>query len=434
MLSGDNGILQKAMDAKTETIVGQEKETIALAYNSALVKKVSNGNSSAVTDSELNDELDNSEATASGNPIIVTFTKTENAYEIDSQGAIKSSTAKGPNDTLKVAENKEKTFDANKDLVDDYGNKITLPKGFKITSDSPSVVTAGIVIEDVEAGTTATEGSQFVWIPVGTVYTNEEKSVSKTIQLKRYVFDENGNADETLSKTDPQDQLKTSSNESDYFTEGLKDETKNNIHAKDITAFISNTKRRGGYYIGRYEARTATLRTAVEDELTPITEKAEEYVYRYIKQSSAANLSQNMYSSSEFTSDLINSYAWDTAILYLQEFDNRSQAVKENSFYVAKYSRQTFLYKRFGKTGTNNFEAESNIDKICNVYDLAGNYFEWSTESYSNSGVFGVSRGGSCADYSFSVQNRKFCSKRFGALPRGSAYSDYSFRPLLYIN
>ena len=58
MLSGDNGILQRATDAKSQTGVGQEKETIALAYNSALAKKVGNGNSSAITDSELNDELD----------------------------------------------------------------------------------------------------------------------------------------------------------------------------------------------------------------------------------------------------------------------------------------------------------------------------------------------------------------------------------------
>ena len=73
MLSGDNGILSKATDTKTETEKGQEKEIIALAYNSALAKKVSNGNSSVVTDSELSEELNSNEATASGNPIIVTF-------------------------------------------------------------------------------------------------------------------------------------------------------------------------------------------------------------------------------------------------------------------------------------------------------------------------------------------------------------------------
>ena len=40
MLSGDNSILQKATDAKTQTGIGQEKEIVALAYNSALAKKL----------------------------------------------------------------------------------------------------------------------------------------------------------------------------------------------------------------------------------------------------------------------------------------------------------------------------------------------------------------------------------------------------------
>ena len=39
MLSGDNGILQKATTAKTETEKSQEQEIVTLAYNSALAKK-----------------------------------------------------------------------------------------------------------------------------------------------------------------------------------------------------------------------------------------------------------------------------------------------------------------------------------------------------------------------------------------------------------
>ena len=88
MLSGDNSILQRATDAKTQTGIGQEKETIALAYNSALATKVSNGDSSAVTSSELDNELNSSEASASGNsPIIVEFTN-GHTYSIDDNGSI----------------------------------------------------------------------------------------------------------------------------------------------------------------------------------------------------------------------------------------------------------------------------------------------------------------------------------------------------------
>ena len=89
MLSGDNSILQKAADAKTKTEKSQEKEIIALAYNSTLAKKVSNGDSTAVTASDLNYELTNQGATASGsNPITITFESSKRQYTITSNGII----------------------------------------------------------------------------------------------------------------------------------------------------------------------------------------------------------------------------------------------------------------------------------------------------------------------------------------------------------
>lgn len=89
MLSGDNGILQRATDAKEQTGIGQEKETIALAYNSVLAKKVSNGDSSVVTAGDLNPELTNQGASADGsNPITVTFTNSKRQYTINSNGTI----------------------------------------------------------------------------------------------------------------------------------------------------------------------------------------------------------------------------------------------------------------------------------------------------------------------------------------------------------
>lgn len=54
MLSGDNGILQKAGQAKDDTIIGQEKEQVELAYVSAAVKKLGKN----VSDQDLQDELD----------------------------------------------------------------------------------------------------------------------------------------------------------------------------------------------------------------------------------------------------------------------------------------------------------------------------------------------------------------------------------------
>ena len=179
MLSGDNGILQKATDAKTQTGVGQEKETIALAYNSALAKKVSNGNLSAITDSELNDELDSSEATASGNPIIVTFTKSGNAYEINSNGIIKPSTpishgVTGPTELSIKLEMKhtEQAPTIGENIGSFTSENVPIPTGFYYVGGTKDT---GVVISDASAdankGTShevaqTLVGNQFVWVPV----------------------------------------------------------------------------------------------------------------------------------------------------------------------------------------------------------------------------------------------------------------------------
>ena len=246
---------------------------------------------------------------------------------------------------------------------------------------------------------------------------NRAEGEPVTIELKRYVFKEDGTIDESLTKIEPGDQLKESASSSIYYTEGLKDSTTTNTHAKDIEAFRTSAVKNKGYYIGRYEARTATKRTAKGDELTQLTEKPGDYVYNYVTQSQAAQRSQKMYAeNSNFTSDLVNSYAWDTAITFLQAFDNRADKTKP-------YSRQTSLNTgSLAEKGTNN-------DVICNVYDMASNTWELSTEtSLFNSGPC-VTRGGA---YYYS-DSRYYTSRRSGGGSTTSSQDDHSFRPLLYL-
>ena len=79
-------------------------------------------------------------------------------------------------------------FDEKTVITDEEGNKITIPKGFKIPTDSGDTVQQGIVIEDVSASTdTAVQGSQYVWIPVGT-FTKDDGTTSNEIKLGRYTF------------------------------------------------------------------------------------------------------------------------------------------------------------------------------------------------------------------------------------------------------
>ena len=89
MLTGDNGILSKAGQAKNEAEIGYEKDIIVLAYDSALSKKRMNNDLTAVTSNDLNIEFNSQEANAKGNnPITVTFVESNRQYTIDSLGAI----------------------------------------------------------------------------------------------------------------------------------------------------------------------------------------------------------------------------------------------------------------------------------------------------------------------------------------------------------
>ena len=98
MLTGNNGILQRASDAKEETIIGQEKESVELAYITAAMKKLG----SDVTANELQDELDamlgDTEETDetkkktnvkqdSNNTINVLFRETQHNYNVN-QGKV----------------------------------------------------------------------------------------------------------------------------------------------------------------------------------------------------------------------------------------------------------------------------------------------------------------------------------------------------------
>ena len=252
---------------------------------------------------------------------------------------------------LKDSLNKVLSTKDNTPLTDEYENKITVPAGFKILVDDTTNYTAdnvnvtkGIVVEDEE-------GNQFVWIPVGKIYTDAEKTEA---------------------------------------------------NAKTIT-------------LGRYEARTKIERKNQTDDLTTVTLKVDDYVYNYVSQSQASERCQNMYTDKPYESDLVNSYAWDTAIIFFQEFGE-----KEN------YANETSVNSSLANTGTSGTSYTGEKDVICNVYDMASNCYEWSTETCSDSYLPCALRGGSC-------DGSTYCTSSRNSDNTTDADVYYSFRPLLYM-
>ena len=303
-----------------------------------------------------------------------------------------------PSTTPKVSTLVGTVVDKNTKAEDAYGNKITIPKGFKVLAKGTSTESAsytysgnnipavqdGIVIEN------GTDGNQFVWVPVGTI--KNKDNTTNTITLGRYEFDsstgvltsttpvqvasvENCTKVVTISKNDVVFQELSTAREGNSAT----DSTAQSATARKLEEFISTTLANGGYYIARYEASGTTEK---------VTSKYDQTVLTNITQSNAAKLAREMYGEVKennelaYASDLVNSYAWDTAIIFIQTYGTGADA---NSY--ASKNKSTLLTK----TGINS-------DKYCNIWDMSGNACEWTTEysTYSDDSYFMpcVCRGG----------------------------------------
>ena len=148
--------------------------------------------------------------------------------------------------------------------------------------------------------------------------------------------------------------------------------------------------------------------------------KTGQQVWNYVTQNKASELARNMYTGKKYESDLINSYAWDTAILFIQKCGTKTNH--------ATYSREIGLSTDTSKpalTGTGKLSSTNAVDEQCNIYDMAGNEWEWTTETYSDSRYPCVFRGG----YYYGSSNG-YPSYR-NILSTTHAYGG-SFRPLLY--
>ena len=410
MLTGQNGILTQAQNAKTTTEDKSAEEKIKLAVMAARAQS-----EGALDADKLVAEITNNyggTATKTGTGFPVSATVDGKSFTIDGDGNVTSTgSGNGPAERKLLSEITGNETD-NTLAKDNLGNPITIPAGFEVDNPNDNVED-GIVVRDKTHTNTA--GSEFVWIPVGNVKTKNKGTIN--IELNRYTFDNNGN------------ETKQGANEINYFTEDTAknhDGSYRNTIAKDIEDFKSKAESSHGYYIGRYEARTATERSSstTDDNLKQITTKPSDYVYNYVTQSQAATLSRGMYAGTPFESDLINSYAWDTATLFLQTFDNRT-----NKDTLKVYSMQNSLNSEsdgLASKGTNNLAEASKKDKICNLYDMASNCYEWSTETYHSSGSPCTERGG---DYNISSVYTSYRDIRWTT----NSSSVGSFRPLLYL-
>ena len=267
--------------------------------------------------------------------------------------------------------------------------EVWVPEGFKVTDDSASTVQGGVVIEDKDL-------NQFVWVPVATL-----------ADYKRTWY----TGVSTLSK----------------YSEALPEDEKTSV------------ERYKGFYIGRYEAgdkdsteaSTPDLRTWSSSTSNKISIKANQAPYNYVTRTQAVSLSEGFSTKQGYKAKtkLVSSYAWDTTIAFIQKVNSDYG----NSSEEGNYHDTTFSYTDItgaSKTKKKNSSVlipTGQTTPVCNIYDMGGNVFEWTTESYSDTDSPDAYRGGN-----FSFHFADFPAGGRGYGPAG-AYDIVGFRLTLFM-
>ena len=226
-------------------------------------------------------------------------------------------------------------------------------------------------------------GNQYVWIPCTTDSSSSDLQYARTEWGVEVDGDDNSRAiKDELTLTD----ASVTYSDSD---------TANGINAdvsKEIVAQIKAEKasvaQYGGYYIGRYEVGKNGDTAVVKYDQTP---------YAEITWSTAYGLAKKIITNSEVNSYLCSSYAWDTAVNFIQNNSTAKnyatsiegfngnwnpQAVKDPSGNVIK------------PAGTSQQLNTGLTTQFCNIFDMGGNEAEFTTELNPGTSDTVVLRGG----------------------------------------
>ena len=266
---------------------------------------------------------------------------------------------------------------AYKDPKDPNEVTVTIPRGFKLLLDVEDEVSKGIVIQDEN-------GNEFVWVPV---------------------------VEGTFTRTMWKDNQPDSSISLGDYTE--------DTTTAEYQAMAASVATNGGFYIGRYEAGSTTDRTS-ESVNTEMVVKAGVKPYNFVpwqddneaEKKGAVTLSSQMYTGKtgyNVKSTLCYGVQWDAVM----RFVSGEKSVTDSSTW-GNYGGEL---KNTGSVST--YQAR-------NIYDLAGNVWEWTMEANSTSNR--VDRGGDCSfsgDY-IPASSRGYCNPK--------SNSEYiGFRVTLYL-
>lgn len=212
-------------------------------------------------------------------------------------------------------------------------------------------------------------------------------------------------------------------------------------------SMLKSVYENGGFYVGRYEAGIGTNRTGIEAQVdgkypvptTAPVSKADAYPYTYVTRTQAQNLASNVNSGTK-TSSLMFGLQWDLVLAFMSKDTAKitsTEILTKDSTTIGNYYNSTFDLDRgkYAKVGQlekewNSFESEfrdivvtnektgkmkkaeqstnenaillttggTEQSKIKNIYDIAGNVWEWTIEYAQSVDIPCTFRAGSASD------------------------------------
>ena len=300
---------------------------------------------------------------------------------------------------------------------------VKIPAGFYYVGGTK---TSGIVISDNEndkdiyknkavVGTDLL-GNQYVWIPCTTDNTSSDLQYTRTEWGVEVDGDDNSRAiKDELTLTD------ASVTYSDADTaNGINADVSKEIVAQ-IKAEKASVAKYGGYYIGRYEVGKNSDTAVVKYNQTP---------YASITWSTAYGLAKKIITNSEATSYLCSSYAWDTAVNFIQNNSTAKNYSTSIEGFNGNWEPQEVKDTSGNVIKPAGISQQLNTGlttQFCNIFDIGGNKAEFTTELNPGTSQTVVLRGGSYDYYGLNPAGYRW------DIFSGHAGIDDGFRATLFL-
>ena len=412
MISGQDGILNRAGRAKTQNDIEGTKEQIKLEL---IGKYDANGK---YTNADLIDEVEK----VTGNPVTEKTgrvkTKNGNYMDISDLWVTSSTTGggSGNTETISKIEIGKKYTNKSEYSETDTGYKITIPGGYTIADDSATKIKDGVVIKDES-------GNEFVWVPVPNAIANTEADITTMVNNKQYPIavktgstDSNGktayrgvlydfsSSGGTVSMTPKSYSATSGYREPAYLTD-----TRNGDASTDGKSYLRNI-------VGMTQTDDTELKTAwtnqMQTEFDEMVEKVASaggyYISRY-EISGSIDSSGNITTESKPNATALtggttyknNKLTWYG--LYKAGKSYTHDGIGSTMIWGSQYDQMMIWMAKNGidvtKEDSTNYNQNSTItgvsgskDVINKVYDLYGGRCEWTLEARDT--FSRVARGG----------------------------------------